>query len=84
MIFEIRTEPWEHGQLIRIYDQEGNNFGVTQTHEDHPGETVESQARDYLTLQLDLPDGSSIRLKGVCRACGTTTLEVGAVPPSTR
>lgn len=52
-VYRVTCEPWEHGLVLHI-----DGVGVTQTHDDHPDDTVETMARDYIALTLDIPEDS--------------------------
>ena len=52
--FVYWTEPWDKGLVIHILNSSmEREIGVTQTHEDHPDDTAEAMARDYVAVKLD-------------------------------
>lgn len=54
-VYKVTTEPWEKGLVIGI---EGFGPAVTQTHRDCPQDTVDSMARDYIAVTLDVSSRS--------------------------
>lgn len=60
--FWFWTEPWESGDVVHILNSSmDKELGTTQTHVDHPDQTAQEMAMDYLALLLHCkPDAFTV------------------------
>lgn len=60
--YVVHTKPWDKGLEIHIYE-DGKFFGMTQTHEGYPDDTVEVMARGYIISAKRLPSDAEIVIR---------------------